>query len=45
MCGALSIQPLGDGCWRLGVDIADVASFVRPGTALDEEEQTRGTSV
>jgi exoribonuclease R len=42
---ALSIQPLGSGRWRLGVHIADVASFVRPGTALDEEAQIRGTSV
>eukprot|EP00882_Tetradesmus_deserticola_P011262 GHRQ01011913.1.p2 GENE.GHRQ01011913.1~~GHRQ01011913.1.p2 ORF type:complete len:225 (+),score=109.90 GHRQ01011913.1:33-677(+) len=42
---ALSIQPLGKGRWRLGVHIADVASFVKPGTALDEEAQARGTSV
>ncbi|WIA18422.1 hypothetical protein OEZ85_009882 [Tetradesmus obliquus] len=42
---ALSIQPLGSGRWRLGVHIADVASFVKPGTALDEEAQQRGTSV
>ncbi|KAF6257028.1 exoribonuclease [Scenedesmus sp. NREL 46B-D3] len=42
---ALSMQPLGRGRWRLGVHIADVASFVRPGTALDDEAQARGTSV
>jgi exoribonuclease R len=42
---ALSIQPLGGGRWRVGVHIADVASFVKPNTALDQEAQSRGTSV
>ena len=42
---ALSIQPLGNGRWRMGVHIADVASFVKPGTPLDDEAQIRGTSV
>lgn len=42
---ALSIQPLGDGRWRVGVHIADVASFVKPNTALDTEARLRGTSV
>ncbi len=31
--------------WRLLVAIADVSSYVRPGTALDAEAQKRGTSV
>ena len=31
--------------WELGVHIADVSHFVRPGTALDDEAQQRGTSV
>ncbi|MCH8913978.1 MAG: VacB/RNase II family 3'-5' exoribonuclease, partial [Planctomycetes bacterium] len=31
--------------WRLIVAIADVAHYVRPGTALDCEAQTRGNSV
>lgn len=31
--------------WTLGVHIADVAYFVRPGTALDEEARARGNSV
>ncbi|HEC15774.1 MAG TPA: ribonuclease R [Sedimenticola sp.] len=31
--------------WRLLVSIADVSSYVRPGTALDEEAQVRGNSV
>ncbi len=31
--------------WELGVHIADVSHFVRPGTALDDEALERGTSV
>jgi ribonuclease R len=31
--------------WRLLVSIADVSSYVKPGTALDEEARTRGNSV
>jgi ribonuclease R len=31
--------------WTLGVHIADVAHFVRPGSALDEEARLRGNSV
>ena len=42
---ALSIEPLEDGTWRVGVHIADVSFFVRPGTALDEAAQVRSTSV
>jgi ribonuclease R len=30
--------------WQLGVHIADVSFFVKPGTALDEEAQKRGNS-
>ena len=34
-----------DGGFRLLVAIADVAEYVQPGSALDEEAQSRGTSV
>lgn len=33
------------GHWRLGIHIADVGSFVPPGSALDREARSRGTSV
>lgn len=42
---ALSCWPLPDGTFEVGVHIADVAHFVRPGTALDAEAQLRSTSV
>lgn len=41
---ALYCERRGSG-WRLWVAIADVASFVAPGSALDEEAAHRGTSV
>ncbi|MEC9488917.1 MAG: ribonuclease R [Halanaerobium sp.] len=42
---AVSIQEL-DGDWlQLGVHIADVAHYVREGTALDEEALNRGCSI
>lgn len=41
---ALAAEPLPDG-WRLWVAIADVAHYVRPGTALDIDARARGTSV
>lgn len=42
---ALSVRPLGDGTYEVGVHIADVSYFVRPGTALDKEARERATSV
>jgi len=42
---ALSVVALGDGLWEVGVHIADVSHFVRPGSPVDEEALARGTSV
>jgi ribonuclease R len=42
---AVSIRRREDGGWRLGVHIADVSHYVRPGTALDLDASRRGTSV
>ncbi len=42
---ALSIQKLENGNWEIGVHIADVSHYVKPGTLLDEEAYNRATSV
>ena len=42
---ALSIQKLDNGLWEIGVHIADVSHYVKPGTALDAEAYDRSTSV
>jgi ribonuclease R len=42
---ALSIKDLGNGTWEIGVHIADVSYFVRPGSAIDDEAQKRATSI
>ncbi|NJB86442.1 ribonuclease R [Lewinella marina] len=42
---ALSIQTLEDGQIEIGVHIADVSHYVKPGSALDEEAASRTTSV
>ena len=42
---ALSIQKLENGNWEIGVHIADVTHYVRPGTLLEKEAYNRATSV
>ena len=42
---AIGIRELEDGGVEIGVHIADVSHYVRPGTALDAEALARGTSV
>lgn len=42
---AISFKTLPNGNYELGVHIADVSHYVKPGTALDDEAQKRATSV
>ncbi|MFV0305162.1 MAG: ribonuclease R [Moheibacter sp.] len=42
---ALSIQKLENGNWEIGIHIADVTHYVRPGTLLEQEAYSRATSV
>lgn len=45
---AVFAEPLNDGKgkgWRVWVAIADVSAYVKPGSALDREAETRGNSV
>jgi ribonuclease R len=42
---AISFRYLENGNYEIGVHIADVSHYVRPGTALDLEAYERGTSV
>lgn len=42
---AISVQPMENGLWEIGVHIADVSHYVRPGTQLDDEAYNRGTSI
>ncbi|KAF2070189.1 hypothetical protein CYY_008494 [Polysphondylium violaceum] len=42
---ALHVKKLKDGLYEVGVHIADVSHFVQEGTAIDEEAQSRSTSV
>ena len=42
---ALSFKKLENGNYEVGVHIADVTHYVRPGSLVDEEARSRGTSV
>ncbi len=42
---ALSFQELENGNIEIGIHIADVSHFVRPGSALDKEARERATSI
>jgi len=42
---ALSVRKLANGNWEIGVHIADVTHYVKPGTAIDKEAESRATSV
>jgi ribonuclease R len=42
---ALSIRKLDSGLWEIGVHIADVSHYLKPGTILDKEAVHRATSV
>jgi ribonuclease R len=42
---ALSLRRLETGNWEVGVHIADVTHYMKPGTILDDEAYQRATSV
>lgn len=42
---ALSVQTLPNGHFEIGVHIADVSFYVRPGTDIDAEARRRATSI
>ncbi len=42
---ALSVSPVGEGLWEVGIHIADVSHFVDEGSRVDLEALERGTSV
>ncbi len=42
---AISIRNMDNGCYEIGVHIADISHFVKPDTELDKEAYARATSV
>ena len=42
---ALSLRKIKDDLWEVGIHIADVSHYVRPGTPLENEAYNRGTSI
>lgn len=42
---ALSLKKLENGNWEVGIHIADVSYYVKPGSAIDQEAYQRATSV
>ncbi|HJL55800.1 MAG: ribonuclease R [Candidatus Pacebacteria bacterium] len=42
---ALSIKTLGNGNLEIGIHIADVSHYIKPGDAIDKEAQKRATSI
>lgn len=42
---ALSLKKLPNGNWEVGIHIADVSYYVKPGTILDKEAYERATSI
>lgn len=42
---ALSIRPLADNLWEVGVHIADVSHYVKEGGIIDKEAEKRATSI
>ncbi|MGA1978623.1 MAG: ribonuclease R [Bacteroidales bacterium] len=42
---AISLSRLSNGNWEIGVHIADVTHYVKPGSLLEEEARQRATSI
>lgn len=42
---AISLRKMENGNWEVGIHIADVSHYVKPGTTIDNEAYERGTSI